>query len=209
MRQTSLLLMAAIVALVAVPAYGQTMCGDVTGDAQVNVSDLVYLLNYIYMEGPPPPDLDSANVDLCDAVDVADISHMVYYIFQGGPPPCTPADCNLYPGGSISVHHVDGAFQDKLVTGVPITFYIRIQNDTPDKIQIFSNGLRVHSPDGATWTNTNVDTTGTTDFDDFDNYFQRVYNPTGSGADTLCLGAWALPMKDGFYPGFDLSLIHI
>ena len=32
----------------------QALTGDFTGDAVVNVGDLVYLLNYLYLNGPPP-----------------------------------------------------------------------------------------------------------------------------------------------------------
>jgi hypothetical protein len=31
-----------------------TYCGDVTADGLVDVSDVIYLLNYLFVNGPPP-----------------------------------------------------------------------------------------------------------------------------------------------------------
>lgn len=72
---------------------------------QLDVSDLVYLINYLYKEGPPPlPFTDQGNVDgkgpygafvgdqldyLCpkNNVDVADLVYLINYCYKGGPPP--------------------------------------------------------------------------------------------------------------------------
>ncbi len=56
----------------------------------VDVADVVYLINYLFAYGPPPPCM--AEADLEDSqpvpeVDVADLTYLVAYVFLGGPPP--------------------------------------------------------------------------------------------------------------------------
>ncbi len=63
--------------------------GDVTFDGILrDVSDVIYLVNYIYRSGPAPPHPISADVNGPDRlIDVADIIYMVNYLFRGGPEP--------------------------------------------------------------------------------------------------------------------------
>jgi hypothetical protein len=70
--------------------------GDVnhSGDpGPIDVSDLVYLVNYMFKEGPAPPCWPEADVNGLGDPDSADISDLVYlvnYMFKEGPepPPC-------------------------------------------------------------------------------------------------------------------------
>jgi hypothetical protein len=64
------------------------VCGDVDSDGIVNVSDVVFLLNYIFGGGPPPQVLAAADCDCSDTVNVADAVWLLSYIFAGGPKPC-------------------------------------------------------------------------------------------------------------------------
>ena len=66
--------------------------GNADGDAldEVLVSDLVYLVNYIFKAGPPPPCPEEGNADGIDSVNVADLVLLVNYLFKGGP---SPANC--------------------------------------------------------------------------------------------------------------------
>ena len=62
--------------------------GDVTFDGRVNIGDIVFLLNYIYTNGPPPPHPISADVNEPDGViDIEDIVYSITYLFTGGPAP--------------------------------------------------------------------------------------------------------------------------
>ena len=77
------------------PAY--TYGGDVNGDgAGPDISDLVYLVTYMFGGGPEPafkagndyyPQCDV----YCDGFgpDIADLVYLVNYMFGGGPRPCT------------------------------------------------------------------------------------------------------------------------
>jgi len=69
-----------------VPQY---ICGDVSGEGEgPNVSDLTYLVAYLFQGGPEPPFLAAANIDGSGVTpDVSDLTYLVAFLFQGGPPP--------------------------------------------------------------------------------------------------------------------------
>jgi hypothetical protein len=62
-------------------------CGDVDGNQSINLSDVVYIVGYIFGEFPPPDPLAIADVDCSSAVNISDVVYLVHYIF-GGPEPC-------------------------------------------------------------------------------------------------------------------------
>lgn len=67
-------------------------CGNVNGDSAglVDLSDLIYLVNYLFLGGPQPPTINNADVN-CGApgqVDLSDLIYLVNYLFLGGPEPC-------------------------------------------------------------------------------------------------------------------------
>lgn len=63
-------------------------CGDVDASEQVDVTDVVYLINYIFASGPAPQDEANGDVDCSNQTDITDSVYMINYIFAGGPPPC-------------------------------------------------------------------------------------------------------------------------
>ncbi len=68
--------------------------GDVDGDFSVlvTISDLVYLVDFMFNQGPPAPCPEEANIDgsVGETPDITDLVHLVDYMFNAGPP---PADC--------------------------------------------------------------------------------------------------------------------
>ncbi|RKX26205.1 MAG: hypothetical protein DRP47_08585, partial [Candidatus Zixiibacteriota bacterium] len=67
--------------------------GNVDSDPgdNVNVSDLTYLVAYLFTGGVAPSCGDEANVDGLGTISVADVTFLVSYLFQGGPlPPACP-----------------------------------------------------------------------------------------------------------------------
>jgi hypothetical protein len=67
------------------------ICGDASGDEAVNVSDAVYIINYIFISGAPAPEpLEAAEVNCDGSVNVSDAVLIINYIFAGGTAPC---DC--------------------------------------------------------------------------------------------------------------------
>ncbi len=65
-------------------------CGDADGDGIIDVADIVYLINHLFIEGsePYPSEAGDAN---CDGIlDIADVVHLINYLFIDGPEPCCP-----------------------------------------------------------------------------------------------------------------------
>jgi len=56
----------------------------------IDVSDLTYLVAYLFTGGPEPPCIEEGNVDGLDGsagpIDVSDLTFLVVYLFTGGPP---------------------------------------------------------------------------------------------------------------------------
>jgi len=71
-------------------------CEGQRGDVDYNavgpdIADLVYLVTYMFQDGPVPPCMESADIDgVGGEPDIADLVHLVGYMFQEGPP---PAEC--------------------------------------------------------------------------------------------------------------------
>jgi hypothetical protein len=62
--------------------------GDLTGDGQVDIGDVVYLINYLYRSGPAPNPPDIGDVNCDGTTDLGDVVYLVSYLYHGGPPPC-------------------------------------------------------------------------------------------------------------------------
>lgn len=74
-----------------------TMPGDVNGDGIIDVSDGVFILNYLFLGGPPsnPPAAGDINGDCF--IGLSDLVWLLNYLYRGGPPPqirCLPGDFN-------------------------------------------------------------------------------------------------------------------
>ena len=64
------------------------MCGDANGDGQVDIADVVYLINYLFVGGPEPlPSLSAGDANGDGTVDIADVIYLINHLFTGGPPP--------------------------------------------------------------------------------------------------------------------------
>jgi hypothetical protein len=72
-----------------------TLNGDVNGDQAIDISDPVYLINYMYLGGPSPAplacepftDVHNGDVDGSGSLDITDPIYLLNYMFQGGPAP--------------------------------------------------------------------------------------------------------------------------
>lgn len=71
-----------------VPSY---LCGDADGDGLANISDVIYLIQYIFAGGPAPEPPAVADVDCSGMPDISDAVYIIQYIFNSGAAPC--ADC--------------------------------------------------------------------------------------------------------------------
>ncbi len=77
----------------------QYLCGDINNDGVgPNIEDLIYLVVFMFQDGPPPPFMESTDVDGNDVgPDIADLIFLVNFMFNEGPdlicdgPLATPA----------------------------------------------------------------------------------------------------------------------
>ena len=63
------------------------VCGDCNGDGVVDIADVVYLIEYLFVEGSPPSPLCIGDVNCDTLVDIADVVYLINYLFKDGPPP--------------------------------------------------------------------------------------------------------------------------
>jgi uncharacterized protein (DUF362 family) len=61
--------------------------GDANGDGVIDTADVVYLVNYLFLNGPAPDPLWVGDTNSDGDVNVADVTYLVNYLFIGGPPP--------------------------------------------------------------------------------------------------------------------------
>jgi hypothetical protein len=62
--------------------------GDADNNGVVSLSDVVYIVNYIFAGGPAPQPLPSGDADCSGRINLADAVYLINYIFAAGPPPC-------------------------------------------------------------------------------------------------------------------------
>ena len=61
--------------------------GDANGDGGISISDVVFLINYLYHDGPSPFPYLNGDSNCDESVDVADVVFLINYLFKGGPAP--------------------------------------------------------------------------------------------------------------------------
>ena len=74
--------------------------GDSNGDGLINIADPIHTLEYLYVGGPAPGCLDSADVNDDGAIDLADPIHFFSVIFAIGSqmnPLPAPQSCGADP----------------------------------------------------------------------------------------------------------------
>jgi Dockerin type I domain len=79
----------------------QGICGDANNDGMVNVSDAVWIINYVFQGGAEPqPVLACGDANSDSASALSDAVWIINYVFVGGDPPgdCSPGS-PLWPDG--------------------------------------------------------------------------------------------------------------
>ncbi|MFH0930573.1 MAG: dockerin type I repeat-containing protein, partial [Candidatus Zixiibacteriota bacterium] len=64
--------------------------GDANNDGSISISDIVYLINYLFKGGPPPHYYNTGDANCDGRVSISDVVYLVNYLFKYGPPPCFP-----------------------------------------------------------------------------------------------------------------------
>jgi len=68
-----------------------TRVGDVNQDYEVDASDVVYLINYLFKDGPAPVPMEKGDINCDGQVTVADVVYLINYLWKEGPlPGCSP-----------------------------------------------------------------------------------------------------------------------
>ena len=62
--------------------------GDCNADGRKNVSDVIYLVNYVLKSGPRPNPMAIGDVNCDTLVNTNDIIYLINYLFKGGPAIC-------------------------------------------------------------------------------------------------------------------------
>jgi len=61
--------------------------GDANDDGKIDISDVVYLINHLFMGGPEPSPFQAGDANSDDNIDIADVVYLINYLFIGGSPP--------------------------------------------------------------------------------------------------------------------------
>ena len=67
---------------------GYHRCGDIDDSREINISDVVYLISYIFSHGSAPVSLQATDVDCDGQTTIADVVYLIQWIFGGGTNPC-------------------------------------------------------------------------------------------------------------------------
>jgi hypothetical protein len=79
------------VAITKVEAGGTTFRrGDSNADAQLNITDGIFVLNYLFLGGPTPTCLEAANANDDPSLNITDGIYILNFLFLGGPSPAAP-----------------------------------------------------------------------------------------------------------------------
>jgi len=68
------------------------VCGDADFSGSFNILDIVYIINYLYKDGPPPVIDGIADADGDGITNLLDITHFIDYLYKDGP----DTNCPLY-----------------------------------------------------------------------------------------------------------------
>ena len=72
--------------------------GDTNTDGNANLSDASFLLNFLFLGGPPPDCMATADVNGDGGGNLSDASFLLNFLFLGGPTPPDPfAECGTVP----------------------------------------------------------------------------------------------------------------
>ncbi|MDP3024334.1 MAG: dockerin type I repeat-containing protein, partial [candidate division Zixibacteria bacterium] len=63
--------------------------GDANGDKKVTISDVVYIVNYLFKGGPAPVPFLAGDANCDGNVNITDVVYLINYLFKGGTAPCS------------------------------------------------------------------------------------------------------------------------
>ncbi len=90
---TAMVVLGAAPMLNGVPA--EYVCGDANGDGIANITDAVYLVEFIFNSGPAPDPIEAGDANADGSTNISDAVYLVSYVFVGGAEPQCPSDSGL------------------------------------------------------------------------------------------------------------------
>jgi len=69
------------------PLLPSFIYGDADGSGNIDITDVVFLVSYIFGGGPAPEPMTRGDANCDGIVDVSDAVALIQYIFQGGSAP--------------------------------------------------------------------------------------------------------------------------
>jgi hypothetical protein len=79
--------------------------GDADADGEINITDGIFILNFLFLGGEDPSCMDAADADDSEDINITDGIYVLNFLFLGGPSPTDPwPDCGPDPddGGALS-----------------------------------------------------------------------------------------------------------
>jgi len=70
--------------------------GDANDNDAINIMDAVYIINFLYKNGPEPPNMSAADLNADCTVNILDITYLTDYLYESGPAPLVGC-YNYYP----------------------------------------------------------------------------------------------------------------
>ncbi len=67
--------------------FSMFILGDVNDDEEIDISDVIYLVNYLFLGGSEPLPYQAGDVNHDDNIDTGDLIYLINYLFIGGSPP--------------------------------------------------------------------------------------------------------------------------
>jgi hypothetical protein len=61
--------------------------GDATGDQVINITDVIYMTNYLFRHGLPPVSFVSGDANCDDDLGILDVVYLINYLYKGGSSP--------------------------------------------------------------------------------------------------------------------------
>jgi hypothetical protein len=193
------------------------ICGDINNDGGgPDITDLIYFMKYMYLGGPEPPIMESANWGGCAGIDLADLVALGMHVTPGGgsEPNCEDqSECLPLPtSGALTLDDVVGS-SDGIGVGIggPLHFRIRLSMNGFENLKGMSHGFRIYSPDGATWGSSSIEVLDELDDITIFDMFRILLpiNTDGVGADTLGYSASTQEETTGLPSDFDEVVFQI
>ncbi|MEM7231284.1 MAG: hypothetical protein AAF517_03865, partial [Planctomycetota bacterium] len=80
------------------PPAGGFVRGDADASGAVNITDGIFILNFLFLGGADPSCADAADADDSGAVNITDGIFVLNFLFLGGGDPAAPyPDCGVDP----------------------------------------------------------------------------------------------------------------